>query len=138
RVAGKVALVTGAELGSRGLGARSILRDPRAPEDGSDSVTFVSILADEGELASLPLTPGGEIQTVYTDDSPLYARLIRRFGEKTQLWALLNRPFHRPGGPLACTPKDAFVCFMSSDLDVLTVGRCVLWKSRQDENLKFD
>ena len=38
--------------------------------------------------------------------------------------------------PVVCTPQDAFRCFMSTELDVMVVGNCLLRKEQQDENLK--
>ena len=40
------------------------------------------------------------------------------------------------GEPIVCTPKDAFNCFMGTDLDVLAVGSYLLFKDEQDQNLK--
>jgi len=39
------------------------------------------------------------------------------------------------GEPPVNTPIDAFKCFMSTDLDLLIIGNCVLEKSKQ---IKFD
>ena len=29
------------------------------------------------------------------------------------------------GEPIVCTPKDAFKCFMGTELDLLVVGNCI-------------
>jgi len=42
----------------------------------------------------------------------------------------LGEPFVR-GEPLVCSPKDAFRCFMATQMDVLVLDRCVLLKSEQ-------
>ncbi|MEO1338713.1 MAG: carbamoyltransferase C-terminal domain-containing protein, partial [Myxococcota bacterium] len=78
------------------------------------------------------------LQTVHDDTNTLYARLIRRFDEKTGCPVVVNTSFNVRGEPIVCTPADAFRCFMGTELDVLTVGRCVMWKSKQDQKLRLD
>jgi len=36
------------------------------------------------------------------------------------------------------TPKDAFNCFMGTNLDYLVIGKCFLDKNDQDASLKKD
>ena len=78
------------------------------------------------------------LQTVHEETNTLYHRLITRFYEKTGCPVIVNTSFNVRGEPIVCTPEDAFRCFMGTELDVLTVGRCVLRKADQDENLKSD
>ena len=51
---------------------------------------------------------------------------------------LVNTSFNIRGEPIVHTPKDAFKCFMGTELDVLVVGNCYLAKTDQDLNLKSD
>ena len=37
-----------------------------------------------------------------------------------------------------CTVKDAFKCFMGTDLDILVIEDFILFKFEQDESLKKD
>ena len=78
------------------------------------------------------------LQTVHEDTNPLYHRVISSFHEKTGCPIVVNTSFNVRGEPIVCTPTDAFKCFMGTELDVLTIGRCVLRKSEQDEALKQD
>ena len=39
------------------------------------------------------------------------------------------------GEPIVCTPKDAFKCFMGTDLDVLVIENYILYKDEQDKDL---
>ena len=39
------------------------------------------------------------------------------------------------GEPIVNTPKDAFNCFMGTDLDKLVIGNCYLDKKEQDKSL---
>ena len=42
------------------------------------------------------------------------------------------------GEPIVCTPKDAFKCFMGTELDLLVVGNYILGKEQQDKSLTED
>jgi carbamoyltransferase len=75
------------------------------------------------------------IQTVHADTNPLFHRLLTRFYEKTGCPLLVNTSFNVRGEPIVCTPEDAFRCFMSNELEVLTVGNCVMQKADQDAGL---
>ncbi len=78
------------------------------------------------------------IQTVHAKTNPLFHRLLMRFKERTGCPVLVNTSFNVRGEPIACTPEDAFRCFMGNELDLLVVGRCILHKFEQDTRLKRD
>ena len=76
------------------------------------------------------------IQTVHADTHPRYHAVISKFKEKTGCPLIVNTSFNVRGEPIVCTPKDAFKCFMGTELDLLVVGNCLLLKDEQDEALK--
>ena len=76
------------------------------------------------------------IQTVHADTNPRYHALISAFKELTGCPVVVNTSFNVRGEPIVCTPEEAFRCFMSTDLDLLVVGNCVLEKGEQDPSLK--
>jgi carbamoyltransferase len=76
------------------------------------------------------------IQTVHRDTNPRFHALLGRFKALTGCPVLVNTSFNVRGEPIVCTPEDAFRCFMGNELDMLTVGNCVLRKSEQDPRLK--
>jgi len=76
------------------------------------------------------------IQTVHADTNPKYHAVISKFKEKTGCPLVVNTSFNVRGEPIICTPKDAFKCFMGTEMDVLAVGNYVLYKEQQDEALK--
>jgi hypothetical protein len=47
----------------------------------------------------------------------------------------INR-LNASGGPIVCTPEDAFRCFMGTEVESLAVGSCYLEKDGQDPGLK--
>ena len=72
------------------------------------------------------------IQTVDPVSNPAYHKLLTRFKELTGCPILVNTSFNVRGEPIVCSPRDAFRCFMGTDLDMLIVGRAVLFKNKQD------
>ena len=76
------------------------------------------------------------IQTVHADTNFHYHALISKFKEKTGCPLVVNTSFNVRGEPIVCTPRDAFKCFMGTDLDVLAIGNYVLYKNQQDKALK--
>jgi carbamoyltransferase len=75
------------------------------------------------------------IQTVHKETNPRYYFLIKRFYEITGCPILINTSFNIRGEPIVCSPKDAFRCFMGTDLDMLIVGNAVLEKIDQKVGL---
>ena len=78
------------------------------------------------------------IQTVTKEKNEKYYKLIKKFKEKTNCPILVNTSFNVRGEPIVNTPKDAFNCFMGTELDRLVIGNCYLEKSMQDPSLKKD
>jgi carbamoyltransferase len=78
------------------------------------------------------------LQTVHRETNPRYHELIKRVGQRTGIPVIVNTSFNVRGEPIVCTPEDAFRCFMGTEMDVLAVGNCLLWKHEQDPSLKID
>ena len=76
------------------------------------------------------------IQTVTKRDNKHFYDLISKFKEKTNCPILVNTSFNVRGEPIVNTPTDAFNCFMSTELDYLVIGKCILDKSKQNPDLK--
>ena len=78
------------------------------------------------------------IQTVYEDTNNKYYKLIKKFKEITKCPVLINTSFNIRGEPIVNTPRDAFDCFMGTELDILVIGNFYLEKNKQNTNLKKD
>ena len=78
------------------------------------------------------------IQTVTKKTNNRYYDLISKFKEKTGCPVIVNTSFNVRGEPIVNTPKDAFSCFMGTELDYLVIGDCILDKTEQDPKLKKD
>jgi carbamoyltransferase len=71
------------------------------------------------------------IQTVHAETNPLYHALLTRFRDLTGCPVLVNTSFNVRGEPIVCTPKDAYLCFMRTEMDTLVLGSFVLDKAKQ-------
>ena len=78
------------------------------------------------------------IQTVHEDTNLKYYSLLKKFKEKTNCSVVINTSFNVRGEPIVNTPKDAFNCFMGTELDKLVIGNFFLDKKNQDKSLKKD
>jgi len=78
------------------------------------------------------------IQTVHKETNLKYHALITKFNELTNCPVIINTSFNIRGEPIVNTPKDAFRCFMGTDLDLLVIGNCLLRKEDQNSSLKKD
>jgi carbamoyltransferase len=75
------------------------------------------------------------LQTVSRKDNPLYYRLIDEFYKLTDCPVIINTSFNVRGEPIVCTPEDAYLCFMGTKIDVLTIGNYILYKKDQPKNV---
>jgi carbamoyltransferase len=71
------------------------------------------------------------VQTVHQDTNPRYHALLSAFRDLTGCPVIVNTSFNVRGEPIVESPEDAFRCFMGTELDMLVVENCVLWKDRQ-------
>jgi len=78
------------------------------------------------------------IQTVHRETNHLYHALLVEFKRLTGCPVLVNTSFNVRGEPIVCTPEDALRCFMTTNIDVLVAGSCVLTKRDQDPSRTLD
>ena len=68
------------------------------------------------------------VQTVFEQHSPLYYKLIKRFGQATGVPVVLNTSFNLRGEPIVNTPENAFSTFSRSEMDCLVLGNFLIEK----------
>jgi len=73
------------------------------------------------------------VQSVHPDDNRDYYDLIRAFDDRTGCGVIVNTSFNVRGEPIVCTPRDAYTCFMRTEMDHLVVGPFLLDKTEQPE-----
>ena len=71
------------------------------------------------------------IQTVHEKTNPRYYNLLKAFEALTGCAVIVNTSFNVRGEPIVCTPEDAYRCFMRTEMDVLVLENCVLYKADQ-------
>lgn len=70
------------------------------------------------------------IQTVSAEDNPLYHKMISEFDQKHGCPVIINTSFNVRGEPIVCTPRDAYICFMRTNMDYLLMGNYLLDKKQ--------
>lgn len=73
------------------------------------------------------------VQTVNEKDNPRYYGIIKAFQKLTGCGVIINTSFNVRGEPIVCTPEDAYLCFMRTEMDVLVLENCILYKEEQPE-----
>jgi len=71
------------------------------------------------------------LQTVNQSDKPDYHAVISEFEKLTGYAVVVNTSFNVRGEPIICTPKDAYRCFMRTEMDVLVLEDFILYKEEQ-------
>src|SRR5215472_808545 len=72
-------------------------------------------------------------QTVTRVQHPEFYDLLAEFDRRTGCPVLINTSFNVRGEPIVCTPEDAYLCFMRTQLDLLVLGNQILDKRDQPE-----
>ncbi|MDD5069247.1 MAG: carbamoyltransferase [Candidatus Omnitrophica bacterium] len=71
------------------------------------------------------------LQTVNRKTNRLYYALIKKFEEKYNCPVIINTSFNVRGEPIVCTPGDAYLCFMRTNIDYLVLGNYLIEKKHQ-------
>ena len=71
------------------------------------------------------------VQTVTREDNPIYYEMIDKFAERQKCPVIINTSFNVRGEPIVCTPQDAYLCFMRTNMDYLIMGNYLLNKEEQ-------
>ncbi|KIX15638.1 hypothetical protein X474_03065 [Dethiosulfatarculus sandiegensis] len=71
------------------------------------------------------------VQTVHADTNPLYHQMIKAFEKNTGCGVIVNTSFNVRGEPIVCSPRDAYACFMRTEMDYLIMGNYLFAKEDQ-------
>jgi len=71
------------------------------------------------------------VQTVDRKVNPLFHKTIEALNEKHGCPLVINTSFNVRGEPIVCSPEDAYLCFMRTNMDYLVMGPFLLDKSQQ-------
>ena len=70
----------------------------------------------------------GRLQIISERQSSRYYNLIKKFGQKTDVYVLLNTSFNLKGEPIVNSPGNAFNTFKKSGLDILALEKYIVLK----------
>ena len=68
------------------------------------------------------------IQSVNEQTNPRFHQMLTKFNEKYGCPVVVNTSFNVRGEPLVCTPEEAYLCFMRTEMDYLIIGNFLLDK----------
>jgi carbamoyltransferase len=71
------------------------------------------------------------IQSVNGKTNSRYHEMLTKFNDKYGCPVIVNTSFNVRGEPIVCTPKDAYLCFMRTEMDYLIMGNYLLDKKDQ-------
>jgi carbamoyltransferase len=71
------------------------------------------------------------LQTVSKSHKPDYHGVISQFEKLTGCAVIVNTSFNVRGEPIVCSPEDAYRCFMRTEMDILVMEDCILFKEEQ-------
>jgi carbamoyltransferase len=71
------------------------------------------------------------VQTVDGEHNQQYYRMMKIFDEKYGCPVIINTSFNVRGEPIVCTPEDAYLCFMRTNMDYLVLENFLLEKKEQ-------
>ena len=94
---------------------------------------------ERSEIPSVThLDYSARVQTVNEKNNKLFYDLLKEFNRLTDCPVLINTSFNIRGEPIVESVKDAFNCFMGTNLDILVCGNYYLEKNKQVVKKKFD
>lgn len=71
------------------------------------------------------------VQTVSRRTNPVFYDVIKKFSEKYDSSVIINTSFNVRGEPIVESPKDAYLCFMRTNMDYLIMENALLEKKSQ-------
>lgn len=114
---------------------RDVKEDIRAnlPENYAELPIWDRLYTQRSSLPAIThIDFSARIQTVSKKTNPLYWLLLEAFQKRHGCGVIVNTSFNVRGEPIVCTPEDAYVCFMRTEMDCLVLGKCILYKEEQE------
>ena len=93
---------------------------------------FEKLSIDRSELPAIThVDYSARVQTTNKESNIKLYSLISAFKKITGTSVLINTSFNIRGEPIVNSPKDAYICFMNSNIDILVIGNLVFFKKEQ-------
>ena len=107
--------------------------DRRIPQSPLDEAAILDrIKYKRSDIPAVThLDYSARVQTVNQRDNRDFHAVISAFEKLTGVPVIVNTSFNVRGEPIVCTPEDAYRCFMRTEMDVLVMENCILYKDAQ-------
>ena len=111
----------------------NVREERRLPQPSGDGMRMLDRLkVKRSDIPAIThLDYSARIQSVNQYDKPDYHEIISEFEKLTGCAVVVNTSFNVRGEPIICTPEDAYRCFMRTEMDVLVIEDCILFKEEQ-------
>ncbi len=105
------------------------------PEEKSGEIDLLDIVRNvRSDIPAVThVDYSARIQTVNYNDNPTYYDIIKKFKDLTGYGVIVNTSFNVRGEPIVCTPKEAYNCFINTEMDVLYLNDYKIIKSKLNE-----
>ncbi len=110
-----------------------VKKERRLSQPSADGVPMLERLSvKRSDIPAVThLDYSARLQTVSEQHKPDYHEVISEFEKLTGCAVVVNTSFNVRGEPIVCTPEDAYKCFMRTEMDVLVIEDCILFKEQQ-------
>ena len=111
----------------------NVQEERRFPQPSGDGMPMLERLrVKRSDIPAVThLDYSARLQTVNERDKPDYHAVISQFEKLTGCAVIVNTSFNVRGEPIICSPEDAYRCFMRTEMDVLVLEDCMLFKEAQ-------
>lgn len=113
----------------------NVKEERRLPQPSKDGLSMLERLkVNRSDIPAVThLDYSARLQSVNRRDKADYYDVIAAFEKLTGCAVIVNTSFNVRGEPIICTPEDAYRCFMRTEMDVLVIENCILYKAEQPE-----
>jgi len=103
------------------------------PQPSADGILMLERLKTKrSDIPAIThLDYSARLQTVNKSHKRDYHEVISEFEKITGCAVIVNTSFNVRGEPIICTPEDAYRCFIRTEMDVLVIEDCILFKEKQ-------
>ena len=102
----------------------------------SPFMLLVAKVKNKKKLPAITHVDGtARVQTVSRKQNKIFYNLIKEFKSITGIGCVLNTSFNDNGEPIVETPEDAFLTFLSTDMDYLVLGNRVIDAKKLDRSI---
>ena len=107
-----------------------VREEKRKNPEGNDQQDPLKKINQERSVvpAITHLDYSARLQTVNPNQHPDFYKLIDAFYQLTDCSMVINTSFNRMDEPIVCTPEDAILCFLNTEIDVLAIGNFLVRK----------